>query len=658
MHNQNFYDTRAKLIKFKGVENMSDQVIHVQFPDGQQQAFTKGVTLTEIAQAIRPELRKKAVAGSVNGTIVDLTRPIMEDAQITLYEASSKEGIEVIRHSTAHLLAQAVKRLYPHAQFGVGPVIENGFYYDIDIADTLTPSDLQQIEKMMKQIVRENVQIKRREVSRNEAKELFAHDALKLELLESIPADETVTIYEQGEFYDLCRGPHVPSTGKLQHFQLMHVSGAYWRGDSDNQMLQRIYGVAFATKEELQQYFVFLDEAEKRNHRKLGKELSLFMFSEEAPGMPFYLANGQILRNELESYLRNLQAKYDYREVRTPLMMNQRLWEQSGHWDHYKDNMYFTQVDDQSFALKPMNCPGHMLIFKNNLHSYRDLPIRMAEFGQVHRHEFSGALNGLLRVRSFCQDDAHIFATPQQIEDEIALALKIIDEVYNVFGFQYTVELSTRPDDYMGELSLWDQAEEALENVLTNLGIDYTINEGDGAFYGPKIDIHIKDAIQRSHQCATVQLDFQLPEKFDLTYINEHNEKVRPVVIHRAVFGSIDRFLGILIEHFGGAFPIWLAPQQVQVIAVADAHQDYAKQVVKALQHEQIRVQIDDHQEKLGKKIREAQLHKIPYIIVIGDRETANQNVSVRRHGQQATVEYSISQLIEEMTEAIKLKSL
>lgn len=637
---------------------MSNQVIHIQFPDGQQQAFTKGVTLTEIAQAIRPELRKKAVAGSVNGTIVDLTRPIMEDAQITLYDASSKEGIEVIRHSTAHLLAQAVKRLYPHAQFGVGPVIENGFYYDIDIADTLTPSDLQQIEKTMKQIVRENVQIKRREVSRNEAKELFTHDALKLELLESIPADETVTIYEQGEFYDLCRGSHVPSTGKLQHFQLMHVSGAYWRGNSDNQMLQRIYGVAFATKEELQQYFVFLEEAEKRNHRKLGKELSLFMFSEEAPGMPFYLANGQILRNELESYLRNLQAKYDYREVRTPLMMNQRLWEQSGHWNHYKDNMYFTQVDDQSFALKPMNCPGHMLIFKNNLHSYRDLPIRMAEFGQVHRHEFSGALNGLLRVRSFCQDDAHIFATPQQIEDEIALALKIIDEVYNVFGFQYSVELSTRPDDYMGELSLWDQAEEALKNVLKNLGIDYTINEGDGAFYGPKIDIHIKDAIQRSHQCATVQLDFQLPEKFDLTYINEHNEKVRPVVIHRAVFGSIDRFLGILIEHFGGAFPIWLAPQQVQVIAVADAHQDYAKQVVKALQYEQIRVKLDDRQEKLGKKIREAQLHKIPYILVIGDRETAHQNVSVRRHGQQATVEYLVPQLIEEMTDAIKQKCL
>ncbi|WP_342503830.1 threonine--tRNA ligase [Lysinibacillus sp. FSL L8-0126] len=637
---------------------MSNQDIHIQFPDGQQQTFTKGVTLTDIAQAIRPELRKKAVAGSVNGTIVDLTHPITADAQISLYDASSKEGIEVIRHSTAHLLAQAIKRLYPHAQFGVGPVIENGFYYDIEIADTLTPSDLQQIEKKMKQIVQENVPIHRREVSRQEAKQLFVHDALKLELLEAIPANETVTIYEQGEFYDLCRGPHIPSTGKLQHFKLMQVSGAYWRGDSNNQMFQRIYGVAFATKEELHNHFVFLEEAEKRNHRKLGKELSLFMFSEEAPGMPFYLANGQILRNELESYLRNLQAKYDYREVRTPLMMNQRLWEQSGHWDHYKDNMYFTQVDDQSFALKPMNCPGHMLIFKNSLHSYRDLPIRMAEFGQVHRHEFSGALNGLLRVRSFCQDDAHIFVTPQQIEDEIALALNIIDEVYNVFGFEYTIELSTRPDDYMGDLALWDQAEGALENVLKNLGIAYTINEGDGAFYGPKIDIHIKDAIQRSHQCATVQLDFQLPEKFDLTYINENNEKVRPVVIHRAVFGSIDRFLGILIEHFSGAFPTWLAPQQVLVMGVADAHQAYAKQVVEALQQEQIRVQLDDRQEKLGKKIREAQLQKIPYIIVIGDREVANQSVAVRRHGQQDSTDKTLQQLRDEIKTAIQQKSL
>ncbi|MGE7951220.1 threonine--tRNA ligase [Lysinibacillus xylanilyticus] len=637
---------------------MSNQVINIQFPDGQQQVFSKGVTLTDIAQAISPALRKKAIVGSVNGTIIDLTSPILDDTQITLYDASSKEGIQVIRHSTAHLLAQAIKRLYPDAQLGVGPVIENGFYYDIDLAHSLAPNDLQQIEKMMKQIVRENLSIHRKEVTRAVAQHMFAHDALKLELLEDIPENDIVTVYEQGEFYDLCRGPHVPSTGKLQHFQLMHVSGAYWRGDSNNQMLQRIYGVAFASKKELEEYFVFLEEAEKRNHRKLGKELELFMFSEEAPGMPFYLANGQIIRNELESYLRNLQTKFDYQEVRTPLMMNQRLWEQSGHWDHYKENMYFTQVDNQSFALKPMNCPGHMLIFKNDLHSYRDLPIRMAEFGQVHRHEFSGALNGLLRVRTFCQDDAHIFVTPQQIEDEITLALKIIDEVYQVFGFQYDIELSTRPDNYMGDIELWNQAEAALENVLQNLGFPYTINEGDGAFYGPKIDIHIKDAIHRSHQCATVQLDFQLPEKFDLTYINEQNEKVRPVVIHRAVFGSIDRFLGILIEHFSGAFPTWLAPQQVTVIGVADQHQCYVQQVVDALQKEQIRVKIDNRQEKLGKKIREAQLKKIPYILVLGDKEMDRQNVTVRQYGQQALSEKSLAQFIEEIKQEIQQKAL
>lgn len=637
---------------------MSNQLINIQFPDGKQQAFSKGVTLTDIAQAISPALRKKAIVGSVNGTIIDLTRPILEDTQISLYDASSKEGIQVIRHSTAHLLAQAIKRLYPDAQFGVGPVIENGFYYDIDIAHSLAPSDLQQIEKMMKQIVQENIQIQRKEVTRAEAQQLFTQDALKLELLEDIPEHEVVTVYEQGEFYDLCRGPHVPSTGKIQHFKLMHVSGAYWRGDSNNQMLQRIYGVAFASKKELEEYFVFLEEAEKRNHRKLGKELELFMFSEEAPGMPFYLANGQIIRNELESYLRNLQAKFDYQEVRTPLMMNQRLWEQSGHWDHYQENMYFTQVDNQSFALKPMNCPGHMLIFKNDLHSYRDLPIRMAEFGQVHRHEFSGALNGLLRVRTFCQDDAHIFVTPQQIEDEITLALKIIDEVYQVFGFHYDIELSTRPDNYMGDIELWNQAEAALENVLQNLGFPYTINEGDGAFYGPKIDIHIKDAIHRSHQCATVQLDFQLPEKFDLTYINEQNEKVRPVVIHRAVFGSIDRFLGILIEHFSGAFPTWLAPQQVTVIGVADQHQRYVQQVVDALQKEEIRVKIDNRQEKLGKKIREAQLKKIPYILVLGDKEMDHQNVTVRPYGQQALSEKSLAQFIEEIKQEIQQKAL
>ena len=629
---------------------MSNQEISIQLPNGKQQVYAKGVTLTDIAQSISPNLRKKAIVGSVNGTFVDLTSPILEDAQISLFDASTKEGIEVIRHSTAHLLAQALKRLYPTAQFGVGPVIDNGFYYDIAVEHSLSQSDLQQIEKIMKKIVQENTQIIRKEVSRQEAQQLFSHDPLKLELLEDIPENEIVTVYEQGDFYDLCRGPHVSKTGKLRQFKLLHVSGAYWRGDSNNQMLQRIYGVAFATKEELQDYFIFLEEAEKRNHRKLGKELDLFMFSEEAPGMPFYLANGQIIRNELESFLRNLQTKYDYKEVRTPLMMNQRLWEQSGHWDHYKDNMYFTQVDEQRFALKPMNCPGHMLIFKNELHSYRDLPIRMAEFGQVHRHEFSGAINGLLRVRTFCQDDAHIFVTPQQIEDEVVLALKIIDYVYQVFGFDYEIELSTRPDDFMGSLELWNKAETALENVLENLGFSYKINEGDGAFYGPKIDIHIKDAIKRSHQCATVQLDFQLPEKFDLTYINEQNEKVRPVVIHRAVFGSIDRFLGILIEHFGGAFPTWLAPIQVKIIGVSNnSHQEYVQHVMNSLQKAKIRVENDARNEKLGYKIREAQMKKIPYILVLGDKERDNQSVTIRKYEELALTEIPLGEFIQQV---------
>lgn len=637
---------------------MSNQQVTIQFQNGEQKRFAKGITLTDIAKSISPSLAKKAIAGSVNTTTTDLTRPILVDAKIAIFDATSEEGLHVIRHSTAHLLAQAVKRLYPDAKFGVGPVIENGFYYDIEMNHTLVPEDLAVIEREMKKIAAENVKVSRKEVSKEEARVIFATDALKLELLEAIPDDDIVTIYTQGEFVDLCRGPHVPSTNKLQHFKLMSISGAYWRGDSNNQMLQRIYGVAFATKEALDDYFVFLEEAEKRNHRKLGKELELFMFSEEAPGMPFYLANGQIIRNELEHFLRELQTSYEYKEVRTPLMMNQRLWEQSGHWQHYKENMYFTQVDEQKFALKPMNCPGHMLIYKNELHSYRDLPIRMAEFGQVHRHEFSGALNGLLRVRTFCQDDAHIFVTPEQIEDEIALALQIIDRVYKVFGFEYEIELSTRPDDYMGELTLWNQAEAALANVLNRLGLAYKLNERDGAFYGPKIDVHIRDAIKRSHQCATIQLDFQLPEKFDLTYVDEDNEKVRPVVIHRAVFGSIDRFLGILIEHFGGAFPLWLAPKQVQIIGVSKVHAPYAEQVAAELRHANIRVAIDKRNEKLGRKIRDAQMQKIPYVLVLGDNEQTAGNVTVRVYKQEELQTYSVQAFVERVKTEIQVKQL
>lgn len=625
---------------------MSNQEVVIQFSNGEQKSFAKGVTLTEIAKSIRPSLAKKSIVGSVNTTTTDLTEPILVDAEIRLYDAESPEGLSVLRHSTAHLLAQAVKRLYPDACFGVGPVIDYGFYYDIELAHTLIPEDLKNIEREMHRIVKEQQAITRKEVLREEAKQLFKEDALKLELLDAIPEGEVITIYEQGEFVDLCRGPHVPTTQKLQHFKLLHVSGAYWRGDVNRQMLQRIYGVAFASKEDLQAHFKFLEEAEKRNHRKLGKELELFMFSEEAPGMPFYLANGKVIRRELEHFLREVQTMYGYEEVETPLMMNQRLWEQSGHWQHYQEHMYVTQVDNQQFALKPMNCPGHMLIYKNALRSYRDLPIRMAEFGHVHRHEFSGALNGLLRVRSFCQDDAHLFVRPDQIEREIELALQIIDHVYRVFDFDYTIELSTRPEDYMGDLEVWNEAEAALSRVLEKRGVAYTVNEGDGAFYGPKIDIHIQDAIQRSHQCATVQLDFQLPEKFDLTYVNEQNEKVRPVVIHRAVFGSLDRFLGILIEHFNGAFPLWLAPIQVQVIGVADTHAAYVEEVANQLRQAHIRVAVDERNQKLGKKIREAQMKKIPYILVLGDEEQQQNSVTVRRYKQEGLEKYTVEEFL------------
>lgn len=637
---------------------MSNQEVVIQFSNGEQKSFAKGVTLTEIAKSIRPSLAKKSIVGSVNTTTTDLTEPILVDAEIRLYDAESPEGLSVLRHSTAHLLAQAVKRLYPDACFGVGPVIDYGFYYDIELAHTLIPEDLKNIEREMHRIVKEQQAITRKEVLREEAKQLFKEDALKLELLDAIPEGEVITIYEQGEFVDLCRGPHVPTTQKLQHFKLLHVSGAYWRGDVNRQMLQRIYGVAFASKEDLQAHFKFLEEAEKRNHRKLGKELELFMFSEEAPGMPFYLANGKVIRRELEHFLREVQTMYGYEEVETPLMMNQRLWEQSGHWQHYQEHMYVTQVDNQQFALKPMNCPGHMLIYKNALRSYRDLPIRMAEFGHVHRHEFSGALNGLLRVRSFCQDDAHLFVRPDQIEREIELALQIIDHVYRVFGFDYTIELSTRPEDYMGDLEVWDEAEAALSRVLEKRGVAYTVNEGDGAFYGPKIDIHIQDAIQRSHQCATVQLDFQLPEKFDLTYVNEQNEKVRPVVIHRAVFGSLDRFLGILIEHFNGAFPLWLAPIQVQVIGVADTHAAYVEEVGNQLRQAHIRVAVDERNQKLGKKIREAQMKKISYILVLGDEEQKQNNVTVRRYKQEGIEKYTVEEFLKHVKESVVVKEV
>ncbi|WIG46678.1 threonine--tRNA ligase [Bacillus halotolerans] len=634
--------------------------VSIQLPDGQVKEYPKGTTVKEAAASISSSLEKKAAAGQVNGRLVDVSFKLEEDAELSIITLDSPEGLQVLRHTSAHVLAQAVKRLYGEASLGIGPVIEDGFYYDMKLDRSLTSGDLEAIEKEMKHIINENMDIKRIEVSYEEAEALFAEkgEPFKLEILKDIPRGENMTLYQQGEFVDLCRGPHLPSTGMIKAFKLTRVSGAYWRGDSQNEVLQRVYGVAFQKKKDLEAHLHMLEEAAKRDHRKLGKQLELFMFSEEAPGMPFYLPKGQIVRNELERFSRELQTNAGYAEVRTPFMMNQRLWEQSGHWDHYRDNMYFSEVDHTAFAMKPMNCPGHMLIFKNSLYSYRDLPIRMAEFGQVHRHEYSGALNGMLRVRTFCQDDAHIFVREDQIESEIKEAIRLIDEVYRTFGFEYTVELSTRPEDSSGEDSVWEMSENALKHVLEDLGLPYEVNAGDGAFYGAKIDFHIKDALKRSHQCATIQLDFQMPEKFDLTYINEHNEKVRPVVIHRAVFGSIDRFFGILIEHFGGAFPVWLAPVQVQIIPVSHVHMDYCEKVQSELKRLGIRVNIDERNEKLGYKIRESQMQKIPYMLVLGDQEVSEKAVNVRQFGHQKSEQVPFQVFKENIVEQVKNRSM
>jgi threonyl-tRNA synthetase len=634
--------------------------INVIFPDGANRRYPKNTTAGQVAGAISPGLLKNAVAVKLNGTLVDLETALSEDCRLEFITLEDKEGLEIYRHTTAHVLAQAVKRLYggKAVKLGIGPVIEDGFYYDIDMDNTLSGSDLAAIELEMGRIVQENLTVVRRSVSRSEAAQIFGNqeEPYKLELLAELSEDAEITVYSQGDFMDLCRGPHLPSTGRIKAFKLLSVAGAYWRGDSDKKMLQRIYGTAFAKKAQLEEHLQFLEEAKKRDHRKLGKELELFMFSEEAPGMPFYLPKGMDIRNELENFARELQRQRGYDEVRTPLMMNSRLWEQSGHWDHYKDNMYFTQVDEAEYALKPMNCPGHMLVFKNSLRSYRELPIRLSEFGQVHRHEFSGALNGMMRVRTFCQDDAHLFVLPDQIEAEIGKVIELIGHVYQVFGFDYRIELSTRPEDYMGSGELWDQAEQALENVLNKHGIPYRINEGDGAFYGPKIDFHILDALKRSWQCGTIQLDFQMPEKFDLAYIGDDNQKHRPVVIHRAVYGSIDRFIGILTEHFTGAFPLWLAPVQVKLLPVSGHYEDYAYEVKKALTEAGIRVELDLRNEKLGYKIREAQLEKVPYMLVLGEKEKQASMVSIRTRGGGDLGVRGVNETVQLILEEIKAK--
>ncbi|RED39263.1 threonine--tRNA ligase [Paenibacillus sp. VMFN-D1] len=634
--------------------------IQIKLPDGSVRAFEQGVRLESIAESISSSLVKNAAAGKIDGILVDLSTPVEQDSSIEIVTVDSPDGIEVYRHSTAHLLAQAVKRLFgaSSVKLGIGPVIEDGFYYDMDLPSPLTSDDLSRIEREMKRIAEEDLPIRRKAVSRKEALDLFAQlqEPLKLELIRDLPEDAEISIYEQGEFVDLCRGPHLPSTGKIKAFKLLSVAGAYWRGNSDNKMLQRIYGTAFPKKAQLDEHLHMLEEAKKRDHRKLGKEQGLFLFSEEAPGMPFYLPKGMTIRNELEQLERELNATRGYEEVRTPLMMNKRMWEESGHWDHYKDNMYFTQVDETEYALKPMNCPGHMLIFKSGLRSYRELPIRLAEFGQVHRHEYSGALSGMMRVRTFCQDDAHLFVRPDQIEEEIAGVIDLIDYMYGIFGFSYRIELSTRPEDSMGSDELWEQAEQSLRSVLERRGIEYRLNEGDGAFYGPKIDFHILDALKRSWQCGTIQLDFQMPEKFGLSYVGEYNQKHRPVIIHRAVYGSIDRFIGILTEHYSGAFPLWLAPVQAKVVPVSEHDLDYAYQVKQSLANEGIRVEVSAKNEKLGYKIREAELEKVPYVLVVGKSEQEAGAAAVRKRGEGDLGMQQLPDIIERLNREIRKK--
>ncbi|WP_217595302.1 threonine--tRNA ligase [Cohnella sp. GbtcB17] len=636
-------------------------MVKVTLADGKKREVVGGTTVGELAGIIGPSLRKRAIAGKIDGKPVDLGTPIEGDAQVEILTLDDPDGIVVYRHSAAHLMAQAIRRLYGGAdavKLGIGPVIRDGFYYDIDMERSLTDSDLADIEREMARIAAEDLPIVRHEVSREEAAARFAADPLKLELIRDLPAEAVITVYEQGEFADLCRGPHLPSTGRIKAFKLMSVAGAYWRGDAKNKMLQRIYGTAFPNEADLHEHLRMLEEAKKRDHRKLGKELELFMFSEEAPGMPFYLPKGMTIRTELENFSREIQGKRDYDEVRTPFMMNNRIWEQSGHWDHYKDNMYFTQVDDTKFALKPMNCPGHMLIYKNELRSYRELPIRLSEFGQVHRHEFSGALNGMMRVRTFCQDDAHIFLRQDQIEAEIKRTIALIDEIYRVFGFEYRIELSTRPDDYLGTAETWDEAERGLQNALDSLGLPYQLNEGDGAFYGPKIDFHILDALKRSWQCGTIQLDYQMPDKFDLSYVGEDGLKHRPVVIHRAIYGSIDRFIGMLTEHYGGAFPLWLAPVQAKLLPVSDPFADDALRIKRELAEAGIRVEVDLRNEKLGYKIREAQLAKVPYMLVVGEKERERGTVSVRRRGGGDAEEMTVEALAARLVREVKTKKL
>ena len=610
--------------------------IIVTLKDGSTREYAAGVTLLEVAKSLSQKLGKVALLAVVDGKNRDLTDVLENDASVEFISADTTEGLHAIRHTAAHVMAQAIQHLYPGTKFAIGPAIANGFYYDLDSEHVFTPEDLAAIEKEMAKIVKANTPLVRSELSRADALAMFAkmEEPYKVELINDLPEDAIISIYQQGDFLDLCAGPHCPTTGRVKAFKLQSIAGAYWRGSEKNKMLQRIYGTAFNTKEELDAYLNMLEEAAKRDHRKLGKELDLFSIQEEGPGFPFFHPNGMIIRNELEDYWRKIHREYGYQEIKTPMILSRSLWEQSGHWDHYRENMYFTQIDELDFAIKPMNCPGGMLVYKTKPHSYKELPIRAGELGLVHRHELSGALHGLFRVRCFTQDDAHIFMMPSQIKEEIQNVIKLFDQVYGTFGLKYHAELSTRPEDSMGDAETWEKTTNALRDAMEDFGLEYVVNEGDGAFYGPKIDFHLTDSIGRTWQCGTIQLDMQLPEKFDLTYTGEDGLKHRPVMIHRVVYGSIERFIGILIEHYAGAFPAWLAPTQVRILPITDKHVAYAKELNDKMFALGLRVYLDERNEKIGYKIREAQVQKIPYMLVVGDKEVEEGAVAVRRRSE------------------------
>ena len=609
--------------------------VKIILPDGSAKEYAAGTTLGEAVKQLSNSLAKKVLAANVNGELTDLREELVDGSEVAFLTFEEDGGKHTLRHTASHILAQAVKRLWPEAKLAIGPAIDKGFYYDIDMEHTLTPEDLGKIEKEMSRIVKENLPITKSVMSRQEAIEFFKskNEDYKVELIQDLPEDAVISCYSQGDFIDLCAGPHVASTGKVKAFKLQSIAGAYWRGDEKNKMLQRIYGTAFEKKEELDAYLHMLEEAAKRDHRKLGKELGLFVIKEEGPGFPFFLPKGMALRNELENFWREVHHEFDYEEIRTPIILNKQLWETSGHWFHYRENMYTTIIDEEEYAIKPMNCPGGILVYQNEMHSYRDFPLRYAELGLVHRHELSGALHGLFRVRAFTQDDAHVFMLPDQMQSELMKVIELFDRIYSQFGLKYHVELSTKPDNAMGDDAIWEAATEALRNAIEAKGIPYVINPGDGAFYGPKLDYHIEDSLGRTWQCGTIQLDMNLPERFQIDYVGEDGQKHRPIMIHRACFGSMERFIGILTEHYAGAFPTWMAPVQVKILPISEKHVEYAEKLAKQMHRDYVRVEVDDRSEKIGYKIRQAQMAKVPYMLVVGDKEVEEGTVNVRKHG-------------------------